>query len=85
MPSDKPPTIREARKVLKSAAMTQRRTDRIFPAMLARSAVLLPYLSDKCPMTGDAIAWSRENKLPRAPPNKTMSYLESIGFANADL
>lgn len=42
LPSERPPTMRERRKVRKSVAQTQRRTLRIFPDMLQRRAVLRP-------------------------------------------
>tara|TARA_R110002060_G_scaffold55918_1_gene66312 strand:+ start:59 stop:652 length:594 start_codon:yes stop_codon:yes gene_type:complete len=41
-PSDRPPTTRERRNVLKSVAQTQRSTLRILPAMLQRRAVRRP-------------------------------------------
>ena len=42
LPSDRPPTMREARKVRKSVAATQRATESMFPAMEARRAVRRP-------------------------------------------
>lgn len=45
----------------------------MLPDMLQRRAVLRPYLSDREPIMGEAKAWRRENRLPRAPPRRTMS------------
>ncbi len=59
LPSESPPTMREARKVRKSTATTQSRTERMFPTMLASRAVRRPYLSERRPMIGDAMAWRR--------------------------
>ena len=73
LPSLRPPTTREARKVRKSVAATQSATERILPAMLHKSAVLRPYLSLNTPIIGDAIACRKEKSEPRAPPSKTMS------------
>lgn len=58
-PSERPPTTRERRKVLKSVAQTQRRTLSILPVMLQRRAVRRPYLSDRAPIMGDAKACRR--------------------------
>jgi hypothetical protein len=76
---------REARKVRKSTATTHRRTERILPVMLASKAVRRPKWSDRWPMIGDAMAWRREKRLPRAPPSNTISYLDSIGRRKAAL
>lgn len=59
LPSESPPTMRESRKVRKSEAHTQRRTLRTLPSMLQRRALRRPYLSEREPMRGEAIAWSR--------------------------
>jgi hypothetical protein len=55
-PSESPPTILERRKVRKSVAQTQSRTERMFPAILQRRAVRRPYLSERVPITGEANA-----------------------------
>jgi len=34
---------------------------------------------------GEAMAWQREKREPRAPPRRTMSYFEEIGRAKEDL
>ena len=73
LPSLSPPTMRLARNVLKSVATTQSATLRMLPAIDHRSAVRLPYLSDKVPITGDATAWHIEKSEPSAPPSRTMS------------
>lgn len=73
LPSLKPPTTRLARNVRKSVAATHNATDAMLPAMDQRRAVLRPYLSDNDPMKGEAIAWSKENREPRAPPRRTIS------------
>lgn len=72
-PSLNPPTMRLARNVLKSTAATQSATDMMFPTMLYSKAVLRPCLSLNLPMTGEAIAWHKENRDPRPPPRRTMS------------
>lgn len=72
-PSLRPPTTLLAKNVRKSVAATHNATEAMLPAMDHSSAVLRPYLSDRVPMIGDAIAWSKENKEPRAPPRRTMS------------
>lgn len=51
--------MRERRKVRKSEARSQRRTERILPLMLVRRAVRRPYLSERVPIIGDAAAWRR--------------------------
>jgi hypothetical protein len=80
-PSLSPPTTLLSRKVRKSVAAHHNATLAIFPPMLQRRAVLLPYLSDARPMMGEAKAWRRENREPNAPPRRTMSYFELMGFA----
>lgn len=82
LPSLSPPTIRLERNVLKSTAAHHSATDAILPHMLQRRAVRLPYLSDAFPIRGLAMACSRLNKEPKAPPSSTMSYFELIGMAN---
>ena len=72
-PSLNPATILLARKVRKSVAATQSATDAMFPAIDHNNAVLRPYLSDRAPMKGEAMAWSKEKRLPSAPPRRTMS------------
>ena len=42
LPSERPPTTRERRKVRKSVATTQRSTESMLPAMLKRRAVRRP-------------------------------------------
>lgn len=56
LPSLKPPTTRDARKVRKSVAHVQSRTERMLPIMEMRSARRRPYLSDRRPIIGDAMA-----------------------------
>jgi hypothetical protein len=53
--------------------------------MLQRRAVRLPYLSEARPIIGEAKAWRREKREPRAPPRRTMSYFELIGMEKEDL
>lgn len=79
-PSLRPPTIRLHKNVRKSVAAHQRATLAMLPAMLHKSAVRRPYLSEARPMMGEANAWRREKREPRAPPRRTMSYLELIGI-----
>ncbi len=55
-PSLKPPTTRLAKKVRKSIAATHRATDAMLPAIDQSKAVLRPYLSERVPMIGEAIA-----------------------------
>ena len=81
LPSLKPPTTLLIKNVLKSVAAHHNATLAMLPAMLQRSAVRRPYLSDARPMIGDAKACRREKREPNAPPRRTMSYLELIGFA----
>jgi hypothetical protein len=78
-PSDNPPTILLARKVRKSVASSQSSTEAMFPHMEIRSALRRPYLSERMPMMGEAMAWRAENMEPRAPPRRTMSYRLSMG------
>ena len=73
LPSLKPPTIRLARKVRKSVAASHNATEAILPAMDQSRAVLRPYLSDRDPMKGEAMACSMEKSEPRAPPKSTTS------------
>lgn len=73
LPSLRPPTTRLARKVLKSVAAHQRATLAIFPAILDRRAVRLPYLSEARPINGEATACRNEKRDPRAPPKRTTS------------
>jgi hypothetical protein len=54
----------------------------VFPTMEQSSAVRRPYLSDSRPIKGAAMACKREKSDPSAPPRSTISYRESIGFAN---
>lgn len=72
-PSLKPPTTLLARKVRKSVAATHSATEARFPAIDHNNAVRRPYLSDRVPMIGDAIAWRKEKRDPSAPPRRTMS------------
>ena len=72
-PSLSPPTIRLAKKVRKSVAATHNATDRILPNIDQSNAVRRPCLSDSRPMTGEAIAWRKEKREPKAPPRRTMS------------
>ena len=78
-PSLNPPTTLLARNVRKSVAATHSATELILPAIDHNSAVRRPYLSDNAPMNGEAIAWRKEKRLPRAPPRRTMSYRSLIG------
>ena len=55
-PSLNPPTTLLARNVRKSVAATHRATEAMLPAIDHKSAVLRPYLSEKLPITGEAIA-----------------------------
>lgn len=73
LPSLRPPTTLLARKVRKSVAATHSATERILPAIDHSNAVRRPYLSDREPMNGEAIACRNENNEPRAPPRRTMS------------
>ena len=84
-PSLSPPTTLLSRNVRKSVAAHQRATLAILPAMLHRSAVRRPYLSEARPMMGEANAWRREKRDPRAPPRRTMSYFEFIGIEKDSL
>lgn len=79
-PSLKPPTTLLARNVRKSVAATHNATDAIFPAIDHNNAVRRPYRSERVPMKGEAIAWRKEKRLPRAPPSKTMSYRSLMGL-----
>ncbi len=72
-PSLRPPTTRLARKVRKSVAATHNATEAMLPAIDHRRAVLRPYLSERVPMIGDAMAWRKENREPSAPPRRTIS------------
>jgi hypothetical protein len=72
-PSLSPPTTRLARKVRKSVAATHSATDRILPHIDQSRAVRRPYLSESRPMIGEAIAWRKEKREPKAPPRRTMS------------
>jgi hypothetical protein len=72
-PSDKPPTILLARKVLKSVANSQSKTLAIFPHIDIKSALRRPYLSDNIPIIGEAMACNAEKREPIAPPKRTMS------------
>jgi len=85
LPSLSPPTTRLSRKVRKSTATHQSATLAIFPHMLQSRAVLRPYLSEAIPIIGLAMACSRENKEPSAPPSNTMSYFSLTGSPNAFL
>ena len=72
-PSLSPPTTRLAKNVRKSVAATHSATDAMLPAMLHRRAVRRPYLSERRPINGEARAWRKEKREPRAPPRRTMS------------
>lgn len=72
-PSLSPPTTLLARKVRKSVAATHKATEAIFPAMDHRRAVRRPYLSEREPINGDAIACRKEKSEPSAPPRRTTS------------
>src|SRR5271156_4968763 len=85
LPSLNPPTIRLRRNVLKSTAPSHKPTLMIFPHMLHSSAVRRPYVSESLPIIGDARACRKENREPKAPPSRTMSYFDSIGIENACL
>ncbi len=82
LPSLRPSTTLLRRDVRKSTATHNNATLVMFPHMLQRSAVLLPYLSEARPTTGLAMACKRENSEPSAPAESTMSYFSSMGTAN---
>lgn len=81
-PSLSPPTIRLARKVLKFVAATHNATLIRFPTIDHNSAVRRPCRSDSRPITGAVRACRNENREPSAPPRRTISYRESMGFEN---
>ena len=78
-PSLKPPTTLLAKNVRKSVAATHKATEAILPAIDQSNAVRRPYLSERVPMIGEAIAWRKEKSEPRAPPRRTMSYRSLMG------
>lgn len=55
-PSLRPPTILLAKKVRKSVAATHRATEARLPAIDHSNALRRPYLSERVPMIGDAMA-----------------------------